>query len=243
VSDLRLRELERSARHDPAARVALLTERLRTAPACERCGGTGWGGGFPDRSKPPCPSCTGTGSPLRARIELAAWCGDEGARTVLPDLQLPTKRSTFAPHERHEAFTGFVAGLSRWVDVGPAPGWVLVRAAVAAARVVLRTCGRGLGVGGQQIEVQRAALAPRRAIEAAEAWLACPCEEHRRVWSHEWLLTSPAAGSRHDPQSDWLPRPLNGWDLRDTPLNCVRLAGEKPVREAIQRALIEWSLS
>jgi hypothetical protein len=301
MTDVRLRDAERRALSGSVEDQArALVARLRTAPGCERCGGTGRLALVPGtsmamdedrrtfrparpgetpygvlredgsavearpgyyhrgRADTSCPSCVGTGSPFRARVELAAYAGSEAARLVVPDVPggfslangqrcahdpgLSVDRITY-PCSTRGCSTRWLSGLSRWADIGPAPGWILVRASVAAARVApsaLRCddphsnhpdwqapsghraseCGRGVD--------------PRRAIEAAEAWLACPCEEH---WTARHVAHVEAV------HLAWLPPP--GQDAerhRDAIRHAARLAGEAPVLNAIRSSLIEWSL-
>ena len=66
----------------------MLVDRLRSAPLCEACAGDGgWVRSVPFSGQPrvrvECTRCAGTGSPLRARVELAAYCGDLAARSVV----------------------------------------------------------------------------------------------------------------------------------------------------------------
>jgi len=140
---IRRRQREAAA-GDPAAEAAWLAERLRAAPVCERCGGRRtWRDCSRHRDDQvscgpacgvwkealPCPACAGTGSPFRARLELAAYCGSEAARAALGGGWL---RDGWV-HPDVLAMESWVRGLNAWADVGPVPGWVLVR---AAARLV-----------------------------------------------------------------------------------------------------------
>jgi hypothetical protein len=140
------------------------------------------------------------------------------------------------------ALSSWLSGLSRWSDIGPAPGWVLVRAAVAAARVAHKAAKRAAsGPGGQSMSALAAREALRAslrsaiaAVEAAEKWLACPCEEHWTARHVAYVEASHLA---------WLPPP--GQDAerhRDAIRHAARLAGESPVLNAIRSSLIEWSL-
>lgn len=234
-------------------RVAYLRELLRSQDSpCGECGGRqaelneinrGLDEVLPEpepRRSLCCPSCAGTGLTLRPRVELAAYCGDEASRHAggLEGWATPNINPTERP------FSEWLAGLSRW---GPR---VLVRAAIAAARVALRflPCGgsphRQQGKAGRWY--RKVGIEPcgagewepcecdeaRRAIEAAEAWVECPCEEHLLAW---WEAVP-------QPPLTWVPVPL------DTELGhlaiqgAAQLAGEAPVRSAIQRALISWAL-
>jgi hypothetical protein len=283
MTDVRLRDAERRALSGSVEDQArALVARLRTAPGCERCGGTGKAGPWDpawdalDVRRAPCPSCAGTGSPFRARVELAAYAGSEAARAACPDAERPMKASTFAPHERHEAFSGFISGLSRWSDISPggpcAPacwgpneagervhadgcrsfvrGWVLILASVAAARVAHKAARRAAsGPGGQSMSALAAREALRAslrsaiaAIEAAEKWLACPCEEHERA-------VVSASGGSPGSRITFYEGPailLRSWGIKEQWEQAVfrasELAGESPVLNAIRSSLIEWSL-
>ena len=87
---------------------------------------------------------------------------------------------------------------------------------------------------------------PLRAIEAAEAWLSCPCEEHRLAcldlhdgvvgitngpWRFLLSLVNMVGRGREAPG-----------DLDCVMQQCARLATPEAVREAIQRSLIAWAL-
>lgn len=285
MSDHTLSSLRRRARQTGSVEdlAAVLVARLRSAPACERCGGTGGVADPRDDLPPrvlsgrgqPCPSCAGTGSPLRARVELAAWCGDGAARGALgsagedcrdcggtgndhhaccdpeccpegPGDECGTCGGRGAVAPEPPALAVWLSGLSRWADVGPAPRWVLVRSAVAAAREVARhqnlavwariqTPDPGDAMGPACREEARAEL---RAIEAAEAWLDDPTNDAR--WT-AWHASYVEAG-----HLAWLPVPTRasetGARARDAILSAT-FAGEQPVREAICRSLVEWALS
>lgn len=86
---------------------------------------------------------------------------------------------------------------------------------------------------------------PRRAIEATEAWLACPCEEHRRAAASEVDIVPAPDDSRA-----WWALPvaaLCSWAHPEVCAEAVRvaarIAGELPVRAAISSALIAWALA
>lgn len=254
MSDQRIRDLERQAlTGDREASVRLLTERLRA------------------------------GDLARERLELAAYCGDEMARTLAwcacghpwdshDDGARPSFTSrlgclhgwagpgggceckahappgvTFRGDPRPDAeFREWLSGLSRWADIGPVPGWVLVKAAVAAARVALP---KWRDSHSHQMTawdgIRPCCYAPVKVIEAAETWLECPCEEHRlggvRALSDHY---------RRSPDDDWWASPAvlvmehnrSGYFLRCVH-DCARLAGEQSVRSAISRSLSTWALS
>lgn len=240
MTDSTLSSLRRRARQTGSVedRAAVLVARLRSAPACDRCGGTGRSRGIQDpawwaKDGPPgCPSCAGTGSLLRARVELAAYCGDEAAgATLAPAPPLPD----------------WLAGLSRWADVGPVPGWVLVRAAVAAARVALEemrcddphsNSPDWQAPAGHRAATCGSGAAPRRAIEAAEVWLDDPT-----VCVSEWTRACCRGTNDCVAWLPWPPRSETEDDYAARVRHAARLAGEQPVREAICRSLVEWALS
>lgn len=265
MADADLRSLERAAlTGDLEAETRLLVARLRAAPECERCGGSGelWRSEdlhpalLPIRSLGACPSCAGTGSPMRARVELAAYCKSASARAALgnPSRSFPIPFTIKDPpagmgrlaYRWHVLDTRWdlgrwVRGLSRWSDLHEqAPGWVLVRAQAAAARAVVAAYhekGRPLG------------LEPLRALESAEDWLDNPTDAARSVavvdWTHAW---GPDWGQRH--ANLWLPiLPdwANGkWSDALQPHHAIERAaqeaGEASIRSAISSSLVSWAL-
>src|SRR5688572_26826883 len=135
MTDARGRERERAAAHDPTARVAWLTEWLRTDPACEMCGGTKVTESplaiLGDRvySKVPCFSCVETGGQRRWRVHLAAFCGDEAARAAAPRWW----ERRLLPERRDMSVASWLSELDHWNVAGQ----VHLRSAVAAARAAL----------------------------------------------------------------------------------------------------------
>jgi hypothetical protein len=241
MTDVRLRDAERRALSGSVDdQTRALTERLRA------------------------------GTLTRERLELAAFCGHQAAAAGLqpfaddpyvasgeptactPCVAESRRNYTFADdgswwclkhaHEHHDLKL-WLRGLSRWADVGPAPGWVLVLASVAAARVALPYAERGLvHRDGRPVADDQTFLAPRRAIQAAEAWLACPCEEHERA-------VVSAGGGSPGSRITFYEGPailLRSWGIKEQWEQAVfrasELAGESPVLNAIRSSLIEWSL-
>ncbi len=242
MSDLRLRLAARGLAADPSpeAQAALLRERLRAGL-----------------------------DPQRA--ELAAYCGHEGARLAwgcrtwgtLPLYQENPKPNPGPDGTLYEfvgvstdlapayALAPWVRGLSRWGAEAQ------VRAAIAAARVALERWEEQEGLISWEgkpgirdaawewrlLPEDHPKRSPRRAIEAAESWVACPCEEHEVAWSRAGI----ACAGGGNLVLAWLPIPADvdthEHNLGQVPRNAAHLAGEAPVREAIQRALIEWSLA
>lgn len=229
MSDERLRTLERAAASGgPDERAALLRARVRA------------------------------GTLSQERLELAAYVGDADARAALvafeddPDVDgghptacIPCRafdgrnyvilrgsewHCLKHAHE-HPDLALWVRGLSRWGSE------VLVTAAVAAARQALPVwasqSGCELCASSHSHIVCGHATRARRAVEAVEAWIACPCEQH---WTerHEAYVD---AGHRA-----WLPAP--GDDrAHESVQHAARIAGEPAVRQAIRTALVQWALS
>lgn len=163
MSDSALQDLRRRVRSgDATAEVPLLVARLRAAPACEKCGGRGqveaievpvllssvlrgerYWRPLTNPHTVSCTACAGTGSPFRARVDLAAWLGSEAARhAVDPEhttgtyFHLPPTADR--PHGIHGdgiRFDEWLSDLKRWADVGPASEWVLVFAGNVAMSV------------------------------------------------------------------------------------------------------------
>lgn len=137
--DERARALSRAAdAGDSAARVALLMDRERHSPLSEQCSSC--------RGRSECPECASTGSPWRARLELAAYCGDADAHNALSPTCVDGKvggricRSAWHRREPRD-ISRFVEGLSRWNRIArcqspPLPvAWVTRLAARAAQQV------------------------------------------------------------------------------------------------------------
>lgn len=264
MTDHRSRLLERAARQglDPASEAAHLAARLRAGTlTLERLelaaycgseaarGALGLGAAGED-----CRDCGGTGNEHHACCD--PECCPEG-----PGDECGTcvGRGVVAPEP--PALAAWLSGLSRWADVGPVPGWVLVRASVAAARVALPKYmadahGLGINAHGRLYEIDpgewtsRAALneamlpvvlAPLRAIEAAEAWLDDPTEEHREACrAVPFSAPSFAAHAAHLVGFGY---PHEDVHIRACVEDAARLAGETPVRAAICASLTEWALS
>jgi hypothetical protein len=241
VSDAALRSLAREAQRDPSARVAYLRARLRADEKCGECGGL--------RNRfvqPPlllteaCPACAGTGLLWLPRVQLAAYLGDEAARAALGCTCVSWERDgvrnhadSCAGHGPRLPLADWARGLARWGRMAA------VRAAVAGARVALAHREAGLTTA-----------TARRAIEAAEAWIVCPCEEHRRTWEHVAHERNNGWGLVNGP-NQWMPC---GCEVEGGPLladtahlafcleNAARLAGEDRVRAAVLAEVSPWAL-
>lgn len=272
MTDSRLRAMQRAAASDPSARADWLRSRLRAgALTPERlelaayCGDEGARGALGRRAgqavrRMACKQCRGwlywCGLHQRPAVAAVGDVGgadrsadrcsadDQCGRDVTGDFRDPDvdpddpdADGFHAPCPTCEGYSvdldsehlavpvlpalqEFVSGLSRWGHEG------MVRAALAALAP--------LGAGG----------AASRAVAAVEAWLFCPCEEHRLAckalhdgtafpYGSPWryVLSSVSAGC------------VYGSDVANAARLAARLAGALHVREAIQRALIEWALA
>lgn len=110
-----------------------------------------------------------------------------------------------------------------------------VRAALAASRLVLRV------IPGAEIDAD---ADPRRALDAAEAWLTCPCPRHyaaAEAWNPlrgrlaEWAWQTVTAA--HCP-----PR-VCGHHVEAIRSAAATDVGAERVRAAIREALLPWALS
>lgn len=234
--DVALRALEREAQGgDQGAEVRLLVARLRA------------------------------GTLTIERVELAAYCGSEVAQEVLdPGVRFatPDGRSLTGALD----FQAWLDHLSRrWADVGPVPDWVLVRAAVAAARVAAAraamcpgwegswtaspngACGCGHSYDAhvnrdKNPRLERALLA----IEAVEAWLAAEStpERVRAVERAERRCGDAGPRMRFVSSLIHVLGPSIGVDyyFLDAVQDSAERAGEAPVRSAICSALTSWAL-
>lgn len=189
--------------------------------------------------------------------ELAAYVGDEPSRVAMgwgatcdPEYGDCEGGGVFVPLECSEdrckhlgecpeypcgagcgnLLGAWARGLARWGRE------VCVRAAVSAARVALPVW-EGANIRCTGFAMFPAPREPRRAIEAAEAWLACPCKEHEEAWHRahgDWTVTR----SGH-----WIPSPDETLQcLAQRPERAARLASEAAVRDAIREALVPWAL-
>jgi len=147
------------------------------------------------------------------------------------------ERVELAAYLRHEGeLVGWARGLERWGKE------VCVRAAIAAARAVLP--GWEEQQDGKFRAHKRGEMdpRPRQAIEAAEAWVLCPCDEHREECGRRGTTQTAGQlvafsigvpGARPDEIQRTLPVVLAA---------AVEIAGEQAVRDAIKAELIPWAL-
>lgn len=215
MTDHRSRLLEKAARQglDPASGAAHLAARLRA------------------------------GTLTLERVQLAAFCLDEAATLA---LGWPGGGEVWSARGWRGNYDGdlsaWVYDLGTWADVGPVPGWVLVRAQAASARAV---------VAAMHARKEPTGLDVLLALESAEAWLDEPGAQARSQavvdWSNAWGEGWP--GGPH--ANLWLPIlpdwASGKWSAHLTPGHAIcgaaRLAGETPVRAAICASLTEWALS
>jgi len=182
----------------------------------------------------------------RERVELAAYCGSEGALGLWRswDRSMPNhdtgKIANALYRVRKYGVSGcglpqWLQGLARWGN------HVMARAALAAGRVALLKLpwldSRPGADGGSRY------LSVLRALEAAEAWLECPCEEHREAaLAHQ----GRPAGMGVDPRPNWWWAPSLAIQGKPSALRqireCARIVTEATVREAICADLVGFAL-
>lgn len=172
------------------------------------------------------------GELTRERVEIAAYAGDEAARLAVPHLVLD-RGVTWADVDA-QRLTDWVRGLSRWGSE------VLVRAAVAAAKAAYARWALGAH-----------AYRAFHAIDAAEAWLACPCEEHRVLcdgennggvaadapWAGAMLMAVLVAAM--PPDGDHVGH-VRSYVL-DAVMHASPVAGEAAACKAIRSSLVAWA--
>lgn len=244
MTDQHLRELERQVAQDPSLKASWLKKRLQSGEECSNCHPSEWDEDEHDPStcsnyrccRKPCPRCAGLS--LRERVELAAFCGDGSAREIEEGSEkwwelIDNQPLTIFLGSTHKNQFGKAIGLERWGQL------VMVRAAVAAARRVLRRWmnrhGQYAYEGNRTLyDCERDAIC---AIEAAEAWCDCPCKKHQEVWR----LASIEAMRATDTVL-WLPRATQRSHDVDAIQAAVQLFDEATIRAAICKALIKWAL-
>ena len=222
MADARLRQAEREAKQDPQARAAFLRERLRA------------------------------GLIQPELIELAAYVGDEAAREVLGPVWLAWDFPGGGSSTLTDPWSEIEAPLETWSRFLPRWEGAPLRTAVAAARVALKSkpCGRCRPTRQSGRTIYEAYMepcpkcgdriardpAPLRAIEAAEEWMVCPCEEHRRTWLGRFraamrggLTLVPCPGDPIETTADLME-------------SAARLTSEQAVRAAILAEVAPWAL-
>ena len=231
MGDTRLRSLERAAAAgDVEAQARQLAERVRA------------------------------GTLTRERLELAAYAGHVAAREALGGSRLvvtgkdgdglPVDLFEGGPSVHRVHFWPWVEGLERWSRMR-AP----VVAAVASARLAAARDERGQHYNDcpdASVPRDRACplcvadidSRPRRAVEAAEAWCASPCDRYHVEWvnrvhspgwtSPKWLPCPPDTGLACATPSSYYEAIRAGIEF------CTQ--GIPPVRDAICAALTRWAL-
>lgn len=214
----------------------------------------------------PCGPCAGAGSPLRARVALAAYCNDLPARLAIlgahnpaaheippgmvdvataPFPSVRVETGTFPlPEGGHTSvrtvpdspFAEWVRGLQRWADVGRHASWLEIVAVRAGAGVVHAVTAVPSGKAEDVLNLCDAWL-DRPTQANADAWGNAACEWSRmRPDDRRYGVSVPFPGTLQYPARSSI-------DARTRIADAARLAGEAPVREAIQRSLIAWALS
>lgn len=173
------------------------------------------------------------------RIALAAYADDPAARHVLGEQ---------APREV-DSIKEWVCGFDDWGRE------TTVRAAIGLGRRVLTEWERNAGweVSGEDGELRianradatftaalEAALAPRRAVEAAEAWVGCPCPQHRAAAEEYSWGSSPDATHA---SCLAVARAMITVDFAvQAVVDASELLAEEIIREAMRDAVVPWAL-
>ena len=247
MTDARLRELERAAMAGDAeagARLLRARERAgeRSGIRCIEVDNDPLHHvrmhGMVSRRDLDCGLCGGTGyRPLRHGIELAAYCKDDAARLVIGESCScgigPSVNATTMCLDEPGGFSEWLKGLSRWGREAQ------VRAAVAVARAAqVEQCYE------RNPTCTRTRCTPiLHVIEAIEAFVEDPCEEHhwnmdrwsKQVSIPEWLWNAiQTAICEHSDRATG----------HDHLIACVRDSRltESRTRAAICAALIPWAL-
>jgi len=221
VTDRDLRQLERASHGDPDAEARLLHARLRA------------------------------GTLTRARLEVAAYCGDPAARTLVPFAAVPreglaSRRSGTVIPVSYGCTDNW--SLELWLQVLPLwPPEASALAALSAARVVLHELGAPCGCGDQDTpdhplwaHEDWEGVEVRRAVAAGVVWTLCPCDRHLETWR----LANVAVTNLYN--VPWLPRAVQGGharaDDRGRAVAAAREVGGAAVRGAVRADLLEWAL-
>lgn len=248
MSDIKLRSLQRQADSgDPLARAALLTERVRSGTLTrEMVELAAYAGDVAARAAlPPFADDPTTAS---GKATACDPCINADGRNYTFDT--PGGWHCLRHATEHPDLALWVRGLSRW---GPE---ALVRAAVAAARQALPIWASGECADAHSSHpdwqaplrhlrlVCGNAARARSAIEAAEAWLACPCDAHIREWYEARDVAGPGV---------WLPYPnasrqqvgdrISALSADARIKEAAKIAGEPRVRDAVRSSLVAWALA
>lgn len=275
--DERLQRLRRTVVEDPGAIKSLLHERVRRGELspllCEHTQHeqdpsypglyTSVTCGF----HPPC--CGGMNrKPFLHAVELAAFCGHDPSRELLKELgneeayvlqgdDEPWDQKTssdcpecgwFLCHQydcKKITFANWVKNLQRWGT------YTLLVAAIAAARRTIRALRDWWKDDTRKVHYRSSIAQQEQVVDAAQAWVDCPCEKHLDIWRR--LCGLDKSGLRvADPPSLFVPQPLDEGQLI-TAINCavsttVDTANTRHFTNAhlyavISEALIEWALA
>lgn len=209
---------------DPAARAALGDRVRRWTDGYLCCCGDvdrDHGMTVDSYTHSPVHACTYVGS-KPDDVSNDVWSTHDDSRPC--DCELTEHVRSLPAVEVPAAFDKWVRGLSRWGED------VQVRASVAATLTRIAAHERQ---GYDHNAIERA----WRVCEEANEWLAEPSEGQ----AMRWLDVARAGGFQ-----EWVPYPPGTPGNRPHPLTTATesasVAGEQPVREAIQRALVAWSL-
>ena len=225
-----------------------------------------------------CWDCDGTGRAPWSwpdRWALAAYCGDEAARVLLSGPPSLAQDASFVPQlnfrrrgncETCGRFQShgydckkirldeWLYGLGRWPEA-------LTRAVVAAAEATLpafrvSTIQWPHELGCECIECSEESLAftnARLAVEAARAYVECPCEDCFKEWAVAWNRLGDedcfkewaVAWNRLGDAKGWIPAPGKNRSLVNVTglvSECSRISGEDRVLASICAELIPWAL-
>ncbi len=194
-----------------------------------------------------------SGDLTQERLEFAAYCGDTGARLVvwpaMPDWVTPDHvfkgEDRFGRAWENTTLGGWVAGLGAFGSLISATA--LVRAAVAAARAALVVWEALPTTASYDADMEPVGTYPRRAVQAAETWLACPCASHvtalRRVVAvarhgGRFVPTWALLDSMFTPARDKVSRA----EVEAVVLFASGQAGERATRDAIRKSLVSFAL-
>lgn len=239
-----------AAAGDPAAEARLLVARLRAAPVCGACGGrrlvtpptSGPRAGDP-RYTEGCPACAGTGSPFRARLELAAYCGHAPATAARGGAWTPEWQASVDGL----ALPVWLPGLSRW------GAETLQRAALAAARAceapwrarVIDPDGAYAGEGwpSQPEQIAEALDEAERALPLADRVPTGHLVARESLPDFAYFAAVAVLGDQSGghPERRAVRAILGNGHANRTA--ALEVAGEAPARAAICSTLVAWALA
>lgn len=197
------------------------------------------------------------GANPRGRLELAALCGDDGARVALGPDRVLVKGGELCCCGSLDSEHGLGDGHSPvhacdyhgvpcdcvledreelrphiWPDKATLRRWLPSLAGFGANVMVRAEVAAGREVLPFVLD-QPCGEAAEDALESAESWLACPCHSHRAKWQAAFHEAARL-------EAGWAPDPVG--PLEGTILWCARLAGSSPVHEGVKHALVAWAL-